>query len=376
MNSAPMNSGVDESVRRRRPPRARGPAGLDESRFIVTTTGRRSVPAVIPDVRALRACWHPVAFASSLGDEPFKAVLLDEPLVLWRDSAGAPHAMTDVCIHRGTALSLGRVDGDEIVCPYHGWHYGTDGRCTLIPQLEDPTRIPAKARIGAFACQERYGIVWVALEEPRWPLPEVPELEDGAWALVEAGPYGWNSDASRQLENFTDFGHFPWVHPGLLGDPSRPVVPRHEVDIRDHVLHYQIVRPEAPNSAGFPVFANDQTQAPERRSRYELHLPYTLVLRLGWGGERGMVYFFASQPVREDVSCGYLMIGRNYNFDQPASVLREFEDTIFNQDRRVVESQRPERVPFDLAAELHLKFDAVAVAYRKAMRQVGLTAED
>jgi vanillate O-demethylase monooxygenase subunit len=42
-------------------------------------------------------------------------------------------------------------------------------------------------------------------------------------------------------------------------------------------------------------------------------------------------------------------------------VLQELEDTIFNQDRVVVESQRPERVPFDLAAEVHLKFDAVAI---------------
>jgi len=55
-------------------------------------------------------------------------------------------------------------------------------------------------------------------------------------------------------------------------------------------------------------------------------------------------------------------------------VIREFEDTIFGQDQVVVESQRPERVPFDLAAELHLRFDAVAVAYRKAMRGLGLAA--
>jgi phenylpropionate dioxygenase-like ring-hydroxylating dioxygenase large terminal subunit len=343
-----------------------------------------SVPAAIPDVAALRACWHPVSFSSELKSEPRKVALLDEAVVLWRDSSGAARAMTDLCIHRGTALSLGRVDGDSLICPYHGWHYGTDGVCTLIPQLEDPTRIPAKAKIGVFACQERYGIVWVALEEPRWPLPEVPELDNGSWSrsseeqappwrLVPAGPYAWNSDASRQLENFTDFGHFPWVHPGLLGDPSRPVVPRHTVETDGHVLRYQIVRPEAANTDDFPVFANTETEAPERRSRYELHLPYTLVLRLGWGGERGMIYFFASQPVREDASRGYLVIGRNYNLDQPDSVLQDFEDTIFNQDKRVVESQRPERVPFDLAAELHLKFDAVAVAYRKAMRDCGLT---
>ena len=85
-----------------------------------------------------------------------------------------------------------------------------------------------------------------------------------------------------------------------------------------------------------------------------------------------MVYFFASQPVAADRCAGYVIIGRNYNADQPDQVIRDFEDTIFGQDQVVVESQRPERVPFDLAAELHLRFDAVAVAYRRAMRDLGL----
>jgi hypothetical protein len=53
----------------------------------------------------------------------------------------------------------------------------------------------------------------------------------------------------------------------------------------DHVLRYEIVRPEAPNSEEFPVFGNEDAGPPERRSRYELHLPYTIVLRLGWGGQ-------------------------------------------------------------------------------------------
>ena len=69
---------------------------------------------------------------------------------------------------------------------------------------------------------------------------------------------------------------------------------------------------------------------------------------------------------------GYCIIGRNYDFDQPDSVLQKFEETIFGQDQRIVESQRPEQVPFDLADELHLKFDAVAIAYRKAMHAQGL----
>ena len=132
------------------------------------------------------------------------------------------------------------------------------------------------------------------------------------------------------------------------------------------------MRPEAPNTDDFPVFQNEVVDRPERRSRYELHLPYTILLRLGWGGTAGMVYFFASQPVDEERCVGYLVIGRNYAPEQPAQVLKDFEDTIFNQDQVVVESQRPERVPFDLAAEMHLKFDAVAINYRQAMRDNGL----
>jgi phenylpropionate dioxygenase-like ring-hydroxylating dioxygenase large terminal subunit len=331
-------------------------------------------PGVFADLHTQRACWHPVAFAADLADQPVHADLLGEPLVLWRGPDGSPRVMSDLCVHRGTALSLGRVSGDELVCAYHGWRYRADGRCVAIPQLEDPTRVPAKARVPAFRAQQRYGLLWVALQEPRWPLPEVPELEDEGWAVVSAGPYRWECDAARQVENFTDFGHFPWVHPGLLGDPARPVVPRHEVRTEDHVLHYTIVRPEAPNTEDFPVFSNDQAGPPERRSRYELHLPYTIALRLGWGGPRGMVYFFAAQPISADRCAGYVVIARNYHLEQPDDVIREFEDTIFGQDQLVVESQRPERVPFDLAAELHLKFDAVAVAYRKAMRAQGLAA--
>ena len=169
---------------------------------------------------ARRACWHPVAYAADVARAPRATTLLGEPLVLWREAQDALHAFRDVCVHRGTALSLGCVEGDEIVCAYHGWRYRGDGACMAIPQLAEPARVPARARALAYPTQERYGIVWVALEPPRWPLPDVPELDDPAWRTVRAGPFAWACDASRQVENFTDFGHFAFVHAGLLGDPG------------------------------------------------------------------------------------------------------------------------------------------------------------
>ena len=214
-------------------------------------------PTAVPDLAALRQCWHPVGYSSKLTNEPRRAQLLGELIVLWRDSSGKAHALADMCIHRGTALSIGWVTGDEIVCPYHGWRFASSGACTLIPQLEDPTRIPSKARVNAYQCKERYGLLWVSLDDPRWPLPEIPEFESAEFQLVSTGPYEWRADASRQLENFTDFGHFAWVHPGILGDPNRPVVPKHTVEAKGHVIHYEVVRPEAQRNDKFPIFFNE-----------------------------------------------------------------------------------------------------------------------
>ena len=320
---------------------------------------------------ALRQCWHPVAYSGDVGRAPRATTLLGEPLVLWRDTREAVHAFRDVCVHRGTALSLGCVEADEIVCPYHGWRYRGDGACTTIPQLADSRRVPARARAIVHSVQERYGIVWVALDTPRWPIPEVPELSEFTWRTVRTGPFAWRCDASRQVENFTDFGHFAFVHEGLLGDPGNAVVAAHDVTVDGAVVRYAYGRPDAPNTDDFPVFAADERKDATRRTRYALHLPYTIVEHIDWGGEDGLVYFFVSQPVDLDHCVGYCLVARNYNLEQPDDVIQAFERTIFGQDQRVVESQRPDRAPFDLAAELHLTFDAVAVAYRRAMRAHG-----
>ena len=323
--------------------------------------------AVLPE--KLFACWHPVGYSYEIkADEPFGTFLLDEPLVIWRTTDGGIHAMRDVCIHRGTALSLGTIEDDCLVCPYHAWQFDKKGDCVTIPQAPD-AEIPAKAKTPTYHCKEKFGLVWVAFNSPVYDLPYIPEYEKKDWKLVNTGPFNWNSDSSRQVENFTDFGHFPWVHPGLLGDPERPKVPECKVMVKDSVLHYSVMRPEATNSDDFPIFANDDVVKPERRSIYELHLPYTIVLRLGWGGEKGMVYFFTSQPISHNKCRGFCIIGRNYDHEKPDTVLQEFEQIIFDQDKRIVESQRPEQVPFDFTEELHLKFDAVAMNYRRAMKK-------
>ncbi len=89
-----------------------------------------------------------------------------------------------------------------------------------------------------------------------------------------------------------------------------------------------------------------------------------------------MVHIFTSQPIDREHSRGFIRTARNYAHDQDPQVMIDFNDVIFGQDKFIVETQRPEHVPFDLADELHLDFDKVAVNYRKTMRETGLAMKN
>ena len=119
--------------------------------------------------------WHPVAEAKDVVREPRRFSLLDNEVVVFRDEAGEPVAFKDLCIHRGTPLSLGSIKGDRIVCAYHGWEYDRTGsvRADSVPAAGPP--IPSRARAIAYHAAERYGLVWVAMNDPVAPIPPFPK---------------------------------------------------------------------------------------------------------------------------------------------------------------------------------------------------------
>src|SRR4051794_706779 len=109
--------------------------------------------------------WHVVARSEEIpAGKPFAARLLDEDVVVWR-IGDQLMAWQDLCIHRGTKLSLGQIENDTLTCPYHGWVYNTEGKCIKIPA--HPEQIPPiRARVKPYRVIERYGWVWVSLGEP------------------------------------------------------------------------------------------------------------------------------------------------------------------------------------------------------------------
>ena len=106
---------------------------------------------------ALKPYWYPLALSTDVVDKPVAAELLGERVAIYR-ADGKVRAVRDLCIHRGTPLSLGWIDGDTLVCAYHGWGYAPDGACVRIPSLPPGRAVPPKARVDAFL-RERH--VWV-----------------------------------------------------------------------------------------------------------------------------------------------------------------------------------------------------------------------
>src|SRR5262245_42694529 len=126
--------------------------------------------------KALRGYWYPLAVSPEIESKPVAKKLLGERVVLWRSPEGIV-AMRDQCVHRGTQLSLGQVVDGQLVCPYHGGCFNAKGVATHIPAIPKDREIPSAARVQRVNCVERYGLIYVCLDEPRRPIYEVPEFE-------------------------------------------------------------------------------------------------------------------------------------------------------------------------------------------------------
>jgi len=203
---------------------------------------------LVTQQKILRRFWYPIAPSDRLTDAPFPFTLLGTNIVLFRDGAGRASALSDRCCHRTTRLSLGWLDAGNIVCPYHGWTYAADGKCVRIPQR--PNGVPGKnIAVEAFRCTERYGVVWVALEEPLAPIPDWPEETDPGYRRIDQFYEPWNCAGFRLMENSFDNAHIHFVHRKTFGDMNNPDPPEPTIERLDYGF---VARSDVP------VFNNEE----------------------------------------------------------------------------------------------------------------------
>lgn len=309
---------------------------------------------------ALRRHWFPVARGDAVTDGPVGRMLLGTALVLWRIGEGPVLAAVDRCPHRDARLSLGWVDGCALVCPYHGWEYGTDGRATRIPQVDQRTPISARAVLDMPLVEERYGWVWVCLSaDPVAPVPELPEYDEPGWRRIHEPESHWSCPAPVLLDNNLDPAHIAFVHRNSFGSPESPEVPVADVERIPGGLRsrYEI-----------PVQARPgETTATVRRTTTDVLGPCLGRIRIDYPDGLSHIMLKACTPVTDTTTRQLQIVLRNdAEDDRPAADIIAFDDQVWREDKAVLE-HLADGFHLDLAANIHLRIDRTSIEYRRLL---------
>lgn len=182
--------------------------------------------------------WFRVADSDELAPGALERLrVCERELVVWRTEAGDAACADAWCPHLGAHLGVGgRVAGESVICPFHGWEFVTDGSNCSIPYS---ARTNGRARLVTHPVIERNGLVlaWIHPDgaPPTFDIPELPEVADPAFLPFIVRSYVINTSVQELGENGIDRCHFPVVH---LADEPPEIV---EYDGSGDIAHVRTV---------------------------------------------------------------------------------------------------------------------------------------
>ncbi len=322
--------------------------------------------------RGLRQFWQPVARIEDLaGDGPHPVRLLGDDYALAKLESGWA-LFPAACPHRLAPLTSAEISGDTLQCAYHGWRFGADGTCVSIPALGEEATIPPTAHLPtAERVAEKFGLVWVALDEPLTPLPENPEWDDDDFGVAIIPTQTWNASAAQMADNFLDVAHFPFTHLGTIGDPDDVEVAEFEVT-RDTwsfgSVHHHSSKVLADATAG----ETESFDTFDRTMTFRCDAPHHVRLHIDYGADGELVLLFFHQPVDRDSTTLYCIALAENIADgsmQPEDHIA-FQAEVGREDRELLEQLVIKAVPLDPGVETHTRADKSTVELRRLLRDV------
>jgi len=326
----------------------------------------------------IRNTWYVCARSEDIGPSLTPRTVLGDRIVLFRRSDGTVAALEDACPHRKLPLSKGSLQGDRVVCGYHGLTFDGTGTCVAAPTQEDA--VPRRARVASHPVQERYGFVWIWMGDPALaaatPLIDIPEYDNPAWGRTACGAldiachYLWITD------NLLDPSHVAWVHVTSFAGAGTDNVALEITDEDDRIIVWRWIRdrPAPPYYAPFLAFDGPC----DRKQHYECRLPSTAINKsiytpAGSGGsDDGLPpsafvnysYNFMT-PVDADHSMYFWFQHRNQRPEDAEMSAAMFAGATmaFNEDKEVLEEvhrgMKAPRTPY-----INLGLDAAAMRFR------------
>ncbi|GHF25714.1 vanillate monooxygenase [Amycolatopsis deserti] len=339
----------------------------------------------------VRDQWYVAAYGSEVGRELLARTILGEPIVFYRTESGDVVALADRCVHRRYPLSESRLDGDRIVCGYHGFTYEPSGTCVFVP---GQARIPRTARVPSYPVVEQDSFVWVWIGDPARAdtalIPRAPWLADPAYTTV----CGMEPLAARYdllVDNLMDLSHETYLHGGYIGTPEVADTPiTTEVDEDRRIIYVS----RHMDDAACPPFYAKSTGIDGRITRWqdiEYHPPclYLLHSRIAPAGVLPnadgtdpdgfhVEVVYAITPETEHSTHDFWAVARDFALgDQEVSdFLAENNRTVVLQDvvaldilEKVIQSE-PEGYQ-----ELSVNIDTGGLAARRILKKMAGEAE-
>ena len=215
-----------------------------------------------------------------------------------------------------------------------------------------------------------YGYLWTSLGKPPTDLFLFPEFHEADRRNVATGVFGVNISAGRAIENFLDMGHFPFVHTGILGEEPHTEVKEYDVSISEKnneilATRCRFYQPQAAVASSEGADVDYIYRVP--------HINCAILYKSSPVDEKRQdaIIIFV-QPVSEEIVRAHT--GMCIIDDKSAdSDIRLFQQTIFGQDKPILENQLPKKLPLDSRAETPIRADKSAIAYRRWLSKKGLT---
>lgn len=195
-------------------------------------TGDRSI---------VRNRWYIAAFSGEITRAPIERTLLGKPVALYRTEAGKPVAMHGLCPHRYYPLALGRVEGDALVCGYHGFTFAADGKCIRIPSQGTGSGFCQPT----YPIEERGALCWIWMGDPDKCDPDlIPPyadfgLDQPGWRASSFTYFRLGGRYQLLVDNLMDLTHLPFVHHHITGGDA---MSRMEMTDETRTISYRLRR--------------------------------------------------------------------------------------------------------------------------------------
>ena len=325
----------------------------------------------------IRNCWYVAAWDTEIPAEGlFHRTLLNEPVLLYRDTQGRVVALENRCCHRSAPLHIGRQEGDCVRCLYHGLKFNPSGACVEIPGQE---QIPPKTCIKSYPVVERNRLVWIWMGDPARANPD--DIVDYFWHdspewRMKPGYIHYQANYKLIVDNLLDFTHLAWVHPTTLGTDSaaslKPVIERDTTGTGKLTITRWYLNDDMSNlHKGMAKFEGKA----DRWQIYQWSPPALLRMDTGsaptgTGAPEGRRVPEAVQfrhtsiqtPETETTSHYWFCQARNFDLDDEALTEKIYQGVVvaFEEDRTMIEAQQkilsqvPDRPMVSIAADAGL----------------------